>query len=98
MSPGTRRNITRHELIGLQANVVKSPHPGHVGIKGKVVDETRNMLVISDGGKKKWVSKNVAVFHFTLPDGSVVEVDGRLIVGRPVSRVKKRGMMARCET
>jgi len=82
--------ILQQELIGLNARVVKSSQPNYVGISGKVVDETRNTLVILSENKKKIVIKNVATFHFTLPDGTIVEIDGKAIVGRPENRVKKR--------
>jgi len=78
------------EFIGLNAKVVKSTNPNYVGIGGRVIDETRNTLVIRRENEDKIIVKNVAVFHFTMPDGTVVEVDGNLIVGRPEDRVKKR--------
>ena len=80
----------QHEFIGLDAEVVKSLHPSYVGIKGKILNETRNTLVILHNNKKGMVIKNMAVFHFTMPDGTVVEIDGKIIVGRPESRIKKR--------
>ncbi|RLI24111.1 MAG: ribonuclease P protein subunit [Candidatus Hecatellales archaeon] len=87
--PLTPRNIVRHELIGLEARVAGSSHKGYVGISGRVVDETRNMLVIlSQNGFKK-IPKKTSTFHFKLPDGSLVEVEGWKIVGRPEDRVKK---------
>lgn len=82
--------ILQHEFIGLNANVVRSVHPNYVGIRGRVLDETRNTLVILHKNKKTMVIKNVAVFHFTMPDGTVVEIDGKTIVGRPENRIKKR--------
>lgn len=82
--------VLQQELIGLNAQVVKSSQPNYVGISGKVVDETRNTLVILSENRKKIVIKNVAIFHFTLPDGTIVEIDGKAIVGRPENRVKKR--------
>jgi len=82
--------FVQHEFIGLTAKVVKSTNPSYVGVKGKVIDETRNTLVIRHQNEDKVVVKNVAVFHLTLPDGTVVEVDGNVIVGRPENRVKKR--------
>ncbi len=89
--PITPRNLVRHELIGLEARVVKSSHKGYVGIKGRVVDETRNMLVIlSEKGFKK-IPKEVSTFRFKLPDGCLVEVEGWRLVGRPEDRVKKVG-------
>lgn len=82
--------ILRHEFIGLDAKVVRSTHPDYVGITGKVIDETRNTLVIRQKNKDKVVVKNTAVFHFTLPDGTIVEIEGNAIVGRPEDRLKKR--------
>ena len=83
-------DIIKEELIGLQAEVVASRHPGYVGIKGRVIDETRNMLVIEHEGRRKMVPKAVCTFHFTFPDGTVVEIEGRLLIGRPEDRLKKR--------
>jgi ribonuclease P protein subunit POP4 len=82
--------ILQHEFIGLKAKVVRSTHPGYVGISGKVIDETRNTFVIRHKNKDKVVVKNVAVFHFVLPDGTIVEIEGNAIVGRPEDRLKKR--------
>ena len=82
--------ILQHELIGLNARVVESSHPNYVGIVGRVIDETRNTLVIQHENKRKIVAKSVVVFHFTLPDGTVIEIDGKAIVGRPENRIKKR--------
>lgn len=82
--------IVQQELIGLDAKVVRSSHPGYVGIAGRVLDETRNTITILHENKKKIIIKSTAVFHFTLPDGTIVEIDGKVIVGRPENRIKKR--------
>ena len=37
--------IVQQELIGLDAEVVKSAHPGYVGIAGRVLNETRNTIL-----------------------------------------------------
>jgi len=83
-------DILQSELIGLRAKVAKSLHADYLGIKGKVIDETRKTLVILHGNERKTVTKNVAVFHFTMPNGTIVEIDGKAIVGRPEDRVKKQ--------
>ncbi len=82
--------ILQHEFIGLNAKVVRSLNPNYMGIGGKVVDETRNTLVILHKNERKKIVKEVAVFHFTMPDGTVVEIDGKAIVGRPENRIKRR--------
>ncbi|MBC7100493.1 ribonuclease P protein component 1 [Methanothermobacter tenebrarum] len=87
----TPRNVFRHELIGLKVKVAESPHKDFKGLKGKVIDETKNTLKIElKDGKEIIIPKNVAKFHFKLPDGQVVEIDGRIIVGRPEERIKKK--------
>ncbi|RLI36895.1 ribonuclease P protein subunit [Candidatus Bathyarchaeota archaeon] len=84
-------SILQHEFIGLRAKVVRSPNPYYKKVSGRVIDETRNTIVIlNNKGERKVIVKEVAVFHFTLPDGTVVEVDGKAIVGRPEDRIKKR--------
>ena len=56
------QNILKHELIGLSVEIVKSSNPNLVGIKGRVVDETRNTLLIEkfDGSEVR-IPKDVAV-------------------------------------
>lgn len=82
--------ILQHEFIGLNAKVVKSSHPNYVGIEGRVINETRNTIVITHRNKNKTIVKNTVVFHFTMPDGTIVEINGKAIVGRPEDRIKKR--------
>jgi ribonuclease P protein subunit POP4 len=82
--------VTQSELIGLDAKVAKSTNRNSVGISGKVIDETRNTLVIRQNNSDKVVPKETTIFQFTLSNGSVVEVDGNAIVGRPEDRVKKK--------
>lgn len=83
-------SILQHEFIGLKVKVVKSSQPHYLGITGMVVDETRNTLVVKHKKQYKTIVKDVATFHFTTSDGTVVEIDGRVIVERPQGRVKKR--------
>jgi len=83
-------DIIRYEFIGTEANVAKSRHSGYVGISGKIIDETRNTFVILHEGERKRVIKDSAVFHFKFTDGTIVEIDGKLLVGRPEDRLKKR--------
>lgn len=80
----------RYELIGTQAKVSSSKHSGYLGLSGKIIDETRNTLTILNEEKRKTVPKNFAVFHFKFPDGTIVEIDGKILVGRPEDRLKKR--------
>ena len=83
--------LLRHEFIGLEAKVVKSTHSGYVGLSGKIIDETKKTLVmLGKDGKRRVIPKEVAVFHFKLQNGTIVEVDGKAIVGRPEERLKRK--------
>ncbi|RLI22806.1 ribonuclease P protein subunit [Candidatus Bathyarchaeota archaeon] len=84
-------SFLRHEFIGLEAKIVKSSHPGYVGLTGKIIDETKKTLVLlGKDGKKRIVPKENNIFHFKLNDGTIVEVDGKVIVGRPEERLKRK--------
>ena len=88
--PVTKRNVLRHELIGLEARVTNSSDPGLIGTYGTIVDETRDMLVIEQAGKPKIVPKANSIFILTLPNGEEINVDGAKLVTRPEERVRKR--------
>jgi len=54
------------------------------GHKGRIIDESKNMITVDVDGKiKKWI-KNATVFNF--PEGSV---EGKKLVGKPEERIKK---------
>jgi ribonuclease P protein subunit POP4 len=80
-------NILRHEIIGLETEVLSDSNSANVGIRGKVIDETMKTLVIRGMGTHK-IAKQEAVFKFLL-DGIAVKVEGRALMGRPEDRVKK---------
>lgn len=86
----TTSKVVRYEFLGLEAEVVKSSNPDVIGIKGKVIDETRNTFTILCNGKQKIVIKETAVFEFVMSDAIVLEIEGKLLMGRPEDRIKKR--------
>jgi len=89
-SPIEPRNLLRHELIGLEVRVVKSTQPSHIGVEGRIVNETRNTLTISQRGRDKIIAKETTTFHFRLPNGLIVEIEGKNLIKRPEDRVKIR--------
>ena len=88
----TPYNVFRHELIGLSVEIYDSTHKDLIGIKGRVIDETRNTICIEldNSDEEKVIPKNIVIFHFTLPNNEKVEIDGKIIVSRPEDRIKKR--------
>jgi ribonuclease P protein subunit POP4 len=82
-------DIVRSEFVGTEAEVAKSKDRSYAGVSGKVIDETRKTFTILQEGKRKMIIKDLAVFHFRFSDGTVVEIDGELLAGRPEDRLKK---------
>ena len=62
-------NLRKHELIGLEVAILRSTDPSLVGVRGLVVDETRNTLVVEAGGREKRVPKEGARFRFESQGG-----------------------------
>lgn len=87
----TEGNVARHELIGLDVRVASSPDPSLVGAEGRIIDETRNTLVLArrGNGRTVRVAKEGARFRLSLPDGSTPELEGSSIAFRPEDRVKR---------
>jgi len=83
----TAKNLVKHELIGLEVEVADSTNKFQVGIKGLVVDETKNLLIIETENGIKKVQKKESEFMFTIPDGKV-KVKGIIIAKRPEERIK----------
>jgi ribonuclease P protein subunit POP4 len=88
--PLTPANLVRHELIGLEAEVITSTNQSAVGIKGTVIDETRETIVIETAKGEKRLAKKECTFRFKLPSGEAVRVDGKVLVSRPEDRIKKK--------
>jgi len=86
MSP--KGELKRHELIGLKVEILSSTHPGYIGMSGRVVDETKRMLVIEIAGADKKVPKAGCVFEFD-DAGRKERVEGSEIEFRPEDRVKR---------
>ena len=77
--------------MGLEVKIIHSLNGDLEGIEGKVVNETKKTITIEDGeGNEKIIPKGSATFHFTLPEGITIEIDGKTIVSRPEDRIKKR--------
>jgi len=88
--PVTPETLTRHELCGLDIEVVEAANPDLVGIEGRVVEETENTLVVESGDRARTVPKRGATFEFALPDGHVL-VEGNRLVARPARRTETAG-------
>ena len=83
----TEKNLIKHELIGLEAEVIEG---NSKGVKGKVVNETKNMICLKTKKGAKKIQKKNSVFVFMLPNGKKIKVNGKLIEKRPEDRIKTK--------
>ncbi|MEM5872771.1 MAG: ribonuclease P protein subunit [Candidatus Aenigmatarchaeota archaeon] len=84
-------NLVRHELIGLKVKILDSKNKSLKKIKGIVVDETYNTIIIEKKNKKrKVVPKKSTIFLFELDNNKKVKVLGDILIGRPEDRIKKK--------
>ena len=76
-------NLVRKELIGLSIKIVDSKNKTNIGLEGKVVDETKNLLIIKSKGKMKKILKKDVIIEI-----SGIKIDGKKLVSRPEERLK----------
>lgn len=82
------KNILMHELIGVDVEVADAKNKSLVGIRGTVVDETKNTLVIETAAGEKTVLKESVVLKIRV-NGEDILVAGTHLAGRPEDRIKK---------
>jgi ribonuclease P protein subunit POP4 len=84
----TPKNLIKHELIGLEVEIVDSTNKFQIGLKGLVVDETKNTLTIETEKGIKKIQKKGSVFIFKISSEKKVKVSGNKIAVRPEDRLK----------
>ncbi len=92
----TPSKLIFHELIGLVVKIEDATNPTLSNIRGKVVDETRNMIIVqTEEGQKKMVPKTGTTFVFQIPariSGKHarrhVKIEGNLLLSQPENRTK----------
>jgi ribonuclease P protein subunit POP4 len=87
-----RRNnedIARGALIRLDVEVMSSSDPTLTGMRGMVVDETKNTITVRTHNGDKKVPKDVAVFRFSPSKGQGITLEGRSFALRPEDRLRK---------
>lgn len=82
------KDFRRRLFIGLDVVVSASTCPSQVGLRGRVVDETKNTMTILQDGVERVVAKAGCEFRFE-EDGQTQVVSGNDIRFRPEDRIKK---------
>ena len=82
-------NFRIKEFIGLNVEIIESTNKNNVGLKGKVIDESYHMIIISSEKKIKKIPKKTSIFKFKQKKRLENKIKGSTIVGRPEDRIKK---------
>jgi ribonuclease P protein subunit POP4 len=90
----TKENITAHELIGLNAKITGGTEKTRIGLKGLIVDETKNLLVLETLKGEKSIPKKESEFEIELGSEKVA-VKGKALLAKPEDRVKLSRRLAR---
>jgi len=81
-------NIIKHELIGLKAEIVDSRNKANIGIKGKIIDETKNTIIIEHKSKKKRLFKSNITIALKIKNRTI-QINGKLLIKKPKDRLSK---------
>lgn len=82
----TVNNITSHELIGMHTEISNSSNPQMVGLNGRIVDETKSMIIINTMKGIKSIPKSNNDWKFTVDNKDVV-INGSKIAKRSFDRL-----------
>ncbi len=85
----TPENLTQHELIGLKMKVAASKNKALVGLEGKIVGETQNMIILETKKGEVSIQKDICTLEFHI-GAQKVQVSGTALKTRPQDRIKKR--------
>ncbi len=82
------KDLLRSEFIGLNVEIIESRNKDLVGIKGKVIDETRSAFKIMTSKGMKIVLKEQITLMVEKNENKF-RIDGKLLINRPEDRVRK---------
>ena len=82
----TADNITSHEFIGLDTEIVQSTNPQVIGLNGRIINETKSMFTINTKNGVKSIAKSTNDWKFSIQNKDII-VDGSKIAKRPFDRI-----------
>lgn len=85
----TAENITSHEFIGLNTEIIASSNPQVIGLNGRIINETKSMFTINTQRGIKSISKSQNNWKFSIQNKDVI-VEGTKIAKRPFDRIGGR--------
>jgi len=85
------RKLYKGLIIGKDAEITGSSDPSLVGKRGKIVDETKNTIVLKqENGKTVRIAKSIVRFSLFSKDRSQssLTLEGQELVATPQERIK----------
>ena len=82
-----KKDLIRHEFIGLEVEVIQAKNPSLIGIKGKIIDETKNTFTIKDHKTKKILKAQVTLL--IKMGNETIKIEGNVLVNKSEDRLKK---------
>ena len=83
------KDVLKYELIGIDAEIVDAKNKSLIGIKGKIIDETKNTITIETQDTTKKILKEQVTIKMKIQN-KIAIVNGEKLVARAEDRIKKR--------
>jgi RNase P/RNase MRP subunit p29 len=77
-------------LLGLEVEIKEGSSKNLEGIRGEIIEETTNLLRIKTKKESLWIQKKNQIFEIKLENNTKVLVEGKLLLGDPGTRIKKK--------
>jgi len=74
------------EFLGRRLKVLLSSDKTKIGKKGIIINETKNLFLVSDNNQKYTLPKKECIFGIFFDDW--IEIDGKDILYRPEERIR----------
>ncbi len=82
------KDLVKRELIGTYIEITDSKNPTLKGLKGKIINETKNIFTIkTEKGEKKLIKNQIKML--IKENNKKIEIEGSKLVGRLEDRLKK---------
>ncbi len=78
--------ISRHELIGLNTEIVKSTNQEVIGLNGTIINETKSMFTINTEKGLKNIPKSTSDWKFLVANKEMM-VKASKLAKRPFERI-----------
>jgi ribonuclease P protein subunit POP4 len=85
-----KKTLIQETIIGLEVEITEAGCKGYIGLKGRIVDETKNTFLL-ENDKVRRVPKKGVKFRFITSNGRDIELNGSMLIHRPEDRIKKIG-------